>query len=315
MQAVRAVDGMASVVDVDEPQGDGVLIDVHSVGICGSDLRLVDWLSNVPITLGHEVAGVTADRRAVAVEPLVSCRSCKMCAAGHHSRCQGSPPPRIVGVSLDGGMAPRCLVPETTLVPLPAGVEPGVACLVEPLAVAVHGLRRLSSPTGSLAVVGGGAIGLSTVAAARFLGTTAAMEARHEHQRAAADRLGATLVGDSSRFDVVVEAAGTASALERSIELCQPGGTVLVLGSYWGDVPLPAMALCAKEVTLVPAVMYGRGGSSRDIDVAAQVLASDPAIADSLITHRFALADASAAFAAASDKQAGVIKVVIDPRR
>ncbi len=132
-------------------------------------------------------------------------------------------------------------------------------------------------------------------------------------ERAAAERLGAAPVGDHQMYDVVVEAAGTASALERAVKLCRPGGTVLVLGSYWGDVPLPAMALCAKEVSLVPATMYGRVGSSRDVDVAAQVLAADSAIADSLITHRFALAEAPAAFAAASDKRAGAIKVVIDP--
>ena len=55
MRAVRAVAGQPAVVDVDEPGGDWVLLDVGAVGICGSDLTLLKW--NLPTTLGHEIAG------------------------------------------------------------------------------------------------------------------------------------------------------------------------------------------------------------------------------------------------------------------
>ena len=167
-----------------------------------------------------------------------------------------------------------------------------------------------------MAVGGGGSSGLCAVAAARSMGAATVVEARHDHQRAAAERLGATVVTAGATvggFDVVVEAAGTASALARAVELCAPGGTVLVLGTYWDPVELPAMMLCMKEVSIVPAAMYGRQGTSRDVDVAAAVLASDSAVAGALISHRFRLGDAPEAFSTAAAKNAGAIKVVMEP--
>jgi len=59
--------------------------------------------------------------------------------------------------------------------------------------------------------------------------------------------------------------------------------------------------------------MYGRLGASRDVDTAAALLAGNPAIAECLITHRFPLKQAPAAFAAARDRKAGAIKVVLEP--
>ena len=117
MEAVRAVDGRAEVVEVDEPRGDGVLVHVRSVGICGSDLHLLSILSGVPVTLGHEFAVVTDDGRAVAVEPLVPCRRCAPCEAVHHNRCAGPPPLGRIGVAGDGGMSPRARVPPAAVGP------------------------------------------------------------------------------------------------------------------------------------------------------------------------------------------------------
>jgi threonine dehydrogenase-like Zn-dependent dehydrogenase len=68
-----------------------------------------------------------------------------------------------------------------------------------------------------------------------------------------------------------------------------------------------------KEVSVVPASMYGRSGVARDVDVAAGTLASRPEIARCLITHRFPLDAAPEAFAAARDREAGAIKVVLEP--
>ena len=115
-------------------------------------------------------------------------------------------------------------------------------------------------------------------------------------------------------FDVVIEAAGTASALAHAAERCRPGGTIVLLGSYWdGSVEMPGMAIGMKELTLVPAVMYGRSGPSRDVDVAATILAQRPELPDVVITHRFPLDAAADAFAVAADRSTGAIKVVLEP--
>ena len=119
----------------------------------------------------------------------------------------------------------------------------------------------------------GGAIGQTALVAAQAVGATVDLEARHDSQREAAERLGAgTVTGD---YDVVIEAGGTASALARAVELCRPGGRVVLLGTYWeGGVVMPGMEICMKEIEMVPACMYARSGPSRDFDVAAAILAS-----------------------------------------
>jgi len=310
MKAVRCSEGRARVVDVDPPGGDGVRVRVASAGICGSDLHLLDM--GLPTTFGHEVAGLLPDGRAVAVEPIAPCGVCDHCRSGDHQRCVLGPA-MVMGVGREGGMAEECVVPSSALVPLPAGVSVTDACLVEPLAVAVHGVRRAGLAGGErVAVVGGGSIGLCAAVAAQAAGGDVSVAARHDRQREAAERIGAT--EPDGEHDVVVEAAGTASALADAVRWCRPGGRVVLLASYWdGTVEIPAMEVTMKEVTLVPASMYGRVGPSRDIDAAASLLASRPEVPEALITHRFPLDAAAEAFAVAADRASGAVKVVLEP--
>jgi 2-desacetyl-2-hydroxyethyl bacteriochlorophyllide A dehydrogenase len=311
MRAVRCEGGAPVVVDVAAPSGDGVRVRVASAGICGSDLHLLQW--NLPATMGHELAGTLADGTPVAVEPITPCGECAGCRSGDTQRCVRGPA-MVLGVGLDGGMAEECVVPASCLVRLPDGVAPRDACLVEPLAVAIHGVRRGHVHGNQrVGVIGGGTIGLAAVVAAQAAGARVDLSARHDRQRAAGERLGAGPLSDDE-YDVVVEAAGTAGALAEAVERCKPGGTVVLLGTYWeGDTAMPGQTLCMKEITLVPASMYGRVGPSRDVDVAATLMASRPELADTFITHRFPLDAAADAFAAAHDRAAGAIKVVLEP--
>ena len=320
MRAVRSHDHHVHVVDVPEPSGDGVVVRIASAGICGSDLHLVD-LYDLQVTLGHEFAGFLPDGRLVAVESLGACRTCGPCIAGRPYHCERGL--RMYGGALHGGMAERCLVDPRTIVPLD-GVEPRDASLVEPLAVAVHAVRLAGTSLGSsgslagssVVVLGGGSIGLCVVAALQAVGVERVdLVARHPHQREAADRLGAHLVGpEPDRWDVVVDAVGTAESLAQAVDAVRPGGTVVVVGLFWSpSVPMPGLAFCTKEVRLVASMMYGSGASGRDVDHAARLLASRPELGPTLITHRFPLDAAAEAFACARDRSAGAIKVVLEP--
>jgi threonine dehydrogenase-like Zn-dependent dehydrogenase len=162
-----------------------------------------------------------------------------------------------------------------------------------------------------VAVVGGGTIGQTALCAAQDVGALVDVEARHDHQRSAASVLGAGLV--TEHYDVVMESAGTESALLRSVELCRPGGRVVLLGTYWDEVTMPGLAMAMSEIDLVPASMYSASGSLRDVDVAARILAERPLIAQTIITHRFPLDAVGEAFATARDRSAGAIKVVLEP--
>jgi threonine dehydrogenase-like Zn-dependent dehydrogenase len=311
MRAVRYTPNGIDVIDVPSPQGDGVRVRMRSAGICGSDLHMLEHGYHPPVTLGHELAGELADGTPVAIEPLVPCGTCELCAAGDYNLCR-SAPTMIVGIMRDGGMAEELLVPPRCLVPLPAGVSARDACLVEPLAVAVHGLRKVGVHGGQrVGVVGGGSIGLCAVAAARATGAEVGIAARHEHQIAAAERLGARPI--EGEYDVVIECAGSASALQTSCEIAKPGATLLLLSSYWDGLTFPGFIVMLKELRVQPSSMYGRHAAGRDIDGAAALLAANPEIPRAMITHRLPLDAAPEAFRIAQDRKAGAIKVVLEP--
>ena len=311
MRAVRTVDGQPRVVEVPDPEGEGLRVRVRSSGICGSDLHLLAY--NLPVTMGHEFAGLLDDDTPVAVQPLRYCGTCDRCEAGDPQLCR-SIGDTMIGIALDGGYAEEVLVHPDCVVALPDGLELAAANLVEPMAVAVHAANTIDLEAGErVLVVGGGTIGLTCVAAALDLGAVVDISARHPHQRAAAERLGAG-TSPSGEYDSVFEAAGTGPALDQAIEAARPGGKVSIPASYWEGLGLAqAQAWCMKELRVQPAMTYGSCGGHRETDSAAAILARRPEIADALITHRFALDDAPEAFRVAADRGSGSIKVVLEP--
>lgn len=310
MRAVRNTDAGIAVVEVDEPSGPGVRLDVRASSICGTDLGFVA-MGVQGFTYGHEFAGVDENGRAYAVEPTLHCGTCDECARGNTQRCT-SPEQGNLGIFRDGGLCDAIVVPDYTLVPLPAALDVRDACLVEPAAVAWHGMRRAAVQPGErVAIVGGGSIGLLAAAAARRMGHQVDVETRHRHQREAAERLGA---GEASGlYDVVVDAAGSESGLARAAGLARPEGRVVLLGVYHGLIPFPGVPALVKELTIVNAMAYGRHDGVRETEEVAAMLAEQPDIARTLITHRFPLDDVAEAFRVANDRAAGAIKVVLEP--
>ena len=311
MRAVCRCDGGVEVRDVPAPVGDGIRVRVRSAGICGSDLHMLDtgWPgAGIP---GHEIAGELADGTPVAIEPIVPC-GCEACGRGEYNLC----PVQLqscLGLGADGGMTEEMVVPERCLVALGPSVPLGDACLVEPLAVAIHGVRMAALQPGMrVAVIGGGTIGLCAVAACASEGVEVGLAARHDAQRAAGERLGAKEIqGD---YDVVVDCAGSESALEQACELARPRASLVLLASYWDGFAPPGHALCMKELQVKPSFMYRRyEDGRRDFDGAAELLATRPEIASALVTHRMPLDAAPEAFALARDRRSGAIKVVLTP--
>jgi threonine dehydrogenase-like Zn-dependent dehydrogenase len=312
VRAVRAVDGAPAVVQVDEPEapesGSGdVIVDVGSASICGTDFGYLAM--GVTATLGHEFGG-TVDGVPYAVEPMLWCGQCEQCRAGHTQRCTNQP--GVIGFTLDGGLADHIRLPRATLLPLPDGFAPENSCLVETASVSWHGVRLAAPEPGErVVVVGGGAIGLMAVAAARARGAEVALEARHDHQRAAGERFGAST--PDGEYDVVIEAAGSESGLVRAAELARPGGRVVLLGVFFQHVPVPGVPTLLKELAWKGAMAYGVHDGVRDFAEAAALLAAHPEIPETLITHRFPLEDAAEAFRVANDRAHGAIKVVLHP--
>ncbi|MGE3496621.1 MAG: zinc-binding dehydrogenase [Candidatus Binatia bacterium] len=310
MRAVLFGENGVELVDVPAPAGDGLRVRIRAAGICGSDLHALAE-GGRSVRPGHELSGELDDGTPVAIEPLLSCGVCAFCTAGDYNLCR-APQAAIFGVSRDGGMAEEIAVPARCLVPLPRGVRVQDACLIEPLAVAVHGFRKIGLRGGQrVAVVGGGAIGLCAVAAARSAGAEVGLVARYEPQRAAGERLGA--VPAQGEYDVVAECAGTESAAQVACALAKPGGVLLMPSIHWQGLALPGLEMLEKELRLQPSLTYGRHAAGRDIDGAAALLSAHPEIAAALITHRLPLTAAADAFRIAADHRGGAIKVVLEP--
>ena len=311
MKAVRGSEGGVTVVDLDEPPGSGELIDMRATSICASDLMYIGFGTRK--ILGHELAGVRADGTPVVVEALYGCGTCEPCRQGLYNLCP-THGQRALGITADGGMAEQFMAPKDHLIDLPAGLDVRDAPVVEPASVSWHALRLAGVGPGTrVAVVGAGALGLLAVAGARRMGADdIGLEARHQHQMDAGDRLGAH-VGATGTYDVVVEAAGSNEGIARAIELVGPRGTVVSVGVHMGKVEIDWMPLFNLEASLIPSLGYCRHEGGREMEDAAAMLAEDPDIAATLITHRFPIDDADEAFRVAADKSSGAIRVVVEP--
>jgi threonine dehydrogenase-like Zn-dependent dehydrogenase len=217
-----------------------------------------------------------------------------------------------LGIGIDGGMAEKVLVPERFLTPLPKSVKVRDAFLIEPLAVAVRSLLRANANSVKrIIVVGGGTIGLCCVAVAKYFGADVELHARHHHQIEAGFRLGTQTI-QSEPAAIVIEAAGTQSALVAAINLVAKGGVVAIPSTYWDPIELPGMTMGMKEVTLIPSITYGSTQGQHDFALASKILASTPELPKAVITHRFPLDAAIDAFSAARSRQMGAIKVAVD---
>lgn len=298
-------------VEVPDPAGDGVVVTPLAVGICGSDLHVLDLGPN-GVTVGHEIAA-RHEGRTVAIQPFAFCGECSNCLSGRHQVCSLGAK-AVYGLQVDGGMADALLVDPACLVDLPAGIDAVDACLVEPVAVAVHSCGLVDLQPGMrVGVVGAGTVGLVGGAVARTHGVDVDIAARHPHQAACAERLGLG-VGLSGRYDVVFDAAGSPTSIREAIGACRSAGTVVLPGIHWGDVTIPGLALALREIRLQPSVYWGlHHDGRREMDEAADVLARLPELSGALVTHRFPLERAAEAFAVAADKTSGAIKVVVEP--
>ena len=260
--------GALTAAEVPKPApGPGeVRVRVRACGICGSDLHLrsVGFVQR-GVAPGHEFAGVVdavgpgverlTPGSAVAVEPLRSCGGCDECRRGLDAICADG---QLLGVHAHGGFAEYAVVAARRAFPVPADLDPRVAALAEPTAVAVRGLRRGGfAPGQRVLVLGAGSVGLLAALAARALGAGEVwVSARHAAQAALAKEVGATRVlgeaeaspgelaraGRAAPFDLVLETVGgSADTLNAAAAAVRRGGSVAVLGMFLAPVRLDTL--------------------------------------------------------------------------
>lgn len=313
MRAVVPTAGIVEVVDIETPPAGPLRLRVAEAGICGSDQHMVA-AGMSGFALGHEFGGYLPDGRLVAVRPTGECGSCVPCTTGVQNGCRLSWS-TAYGVAVNGGLAEFVEVDPQRVYPMAPGARPVDAALVEPLAIAVHGVRRAQPEQGSRAlVVGAGSIGLLTVVALRAWGVEADIVSRHPHQSHAAEVFGARVVDRprSSDYPVTFDAVCTQQTIDLCLSATTPGGRVLEFGMFWAPVQM-TNAMLFKEVSIVPAMGYSHADDHDDFREACDLVAADHAVADTLVTHTFTLDEAAEAFRVAADRASGAIKVHLVP--
>ncbi|GAA3607665.1 zinc-dependent alcohol dehydrogenase [Agrococcus terreus] len=314
-----------------EPGAGEVRIRVAYNGICGTDLHIaqghMDHRVPSPSPIGHEMSGVVeavgagvelAVGAPVTVMPLDWCGDCPACAAGHQHICQNLV---FVGIDSPGALQELWTVPASLVVPLPEGLALDHAALVEPLAVAVHDVRRSRLAEGETAVViGGGPIGQLIAIVARATGAHVILAEPDAARRAFAEAQGATVVdpisGDlaalvqertgGSGADVVFEVAGTRGTALDATSHAKVRGRVVFVAIHPEPVPVDLHRVFWRELEVLGARVYEREDFERAVDL----LASGAVPADALITRVVQLDETQEAFDALLS--AAAMKILVD---
>ena len=328
--------GAIAMVELERPRpGPGeVLVAVAAVGICGSDVELLDGSRpapyvRYPVVPGHEWAGTIAEVGAgvtgvapgdrVVAEGFRACGVCDRCKEGRTNLCSAEY--AETGFTHAGAFAEYLSVPARLIHRLPPDADLEAAALLEPAACVAQGLLDVELRPGlHVAVVGAGSLGLLAVAMLRLVSPARlALAGSRPDRLALGRRLGATEVVDVNRddvagladqFDLVFEAANRPTGGAAALRLARRGGTIVLEGISGSAEPSLAGDEIALKHLRVQGVFGASGAAWRWVVslFGAGALDTRP-----LISHRFPLDQYEDAFAALRDRDSGAVKVQLAP--
>ncbi|MCM1045671.1 MAG: galactitol-1-phosphate 5-dehydrogenase [Candidatus Gastranaerophilales bacterium] len=325
-----------------------VLVRVKAAGICGSDIPRIyrTGTYSYPLIPGHEFSGIVdsvgekADKSwagaRVGIFPLIPCGECAPCRKKQYEMCRHY---SYLGSRQDGGFAEYAAVPERNLLRLPDNVSYEEAAMLEPMAVAVHAMRR-AMPKGkdTVAVSGLGTIGLLLL---MFLLETREKGVQtpgkilaignKEFQRQTVLKLG--LPGDcyldcrqqdpdkwiqeqtgGAGADVFFECVGKNETFAQAVDNAAPGGTVMLVGNPASDMSLERSIywkILRNQLTLLGTWNSSfTGDLEDDWHYVLQKLAQRKIAPKSLITHRFPLEGLEQGFRIMRDKTEDYVKIM-----
>ena len=308
-------------VDMPEPQlptPEWVKVRTRLSGICGSDLAIITAkgspyfspFTSTPFVLGHEIVGEVAETgaavegfrvgRRVVIEPVLSCSvrgispPCHQCRNQRFANCENITKGDIsagvqTGYCRDtgGGWSQYVLAHQSQLHLVPDDISDEAAVLLEPFACALHGVLKFSpNRAATICVIGGGTIGLLTVAALRVLGhrNRIIIFAKYPHQQQLARELGAdeVLSPNSGRYaafceltgatshqpelgqqvliggvDVTFDCIGSSVAIDDALRFTRVGGEVILVGMPGIPKNVDWTSIWYKQLKVEGAYTYG----------------------------------------------------------
>jgi 2-desacetyl-2-hydroxyethyl bacteriochlorophyllide A dehydrogenase len=293
------------------PRAGQIVVKVEACGVCGTDIHIMDGEfppTPYPITPGHEFAGTIAaiapdvtldlargDR--VAVDPSLYCGYCRRCRSGRDNLCENW---AAIGDTVDGAFAEYVAVPAVNAHKLPGQLDGQQGAMVEPLACAVHGLRRLGPVFGDpVLLVGAGTMGLLLLQLLLHAGAGPVTVVDRVGERLeVARKLGAARTAtdlsalEEERFEVAVDATGAAPAIDAAAALLDRGGRLLVFGVSTADalIKVSPFRVYNDEITIT-----GSMAILRSFAPAVELLASGAVDVRPLLSPPLPLEDFGAA--------------------
>ena len=316
-----------------------VLLKVHSVGVCGSDVhyfqhgKIGSQVVVFPFIVGHECAAVVeavgkevslvkpGDR--VALDAAVSCGVCDQCRKGRFHTCRKIKFHSCPGQA-EGCMSEYIVIAESSCYRIPRGLSMAEAAFSEPLSCGLYAVKKAMPLSGEhLAIFGCGPIGLSVLMSALANGAEKVYVADPlDNRRSCAIELGAhrgidphaeNVVAEISEIeplglDIVFECCGDQQAITQGVDLLKPGGKLVIVGIPENQkIFFNLDQLRVKELTI-----QNIRRQLECTEPALRMLEQGQARADKVITHRFPFEQSQKAFELVSEYADGVIKAVID---
>ncbi len=319
-QAVMTKPGAIEMREVERPKpGKGeVLLRIKRIGVCGSDIHVWHGLhpyTSYPVVQGHEVCGSVeelgpgADKLAPGVKlgalvtfmPQLTCGTCYPCRSGGYHICDSL---RVMGFQAPGAAQDYFAVAAEKVVLLPPGLSAEAGAMIEPLAVAVHALRRGGGAAGKkVVVIGAGPIGNLVAQAAKAQGAKSVLIMdKSSYRLGLAKDCGADFTVDANseslvdavakhfgpdKADLSLECIGAEPTMTQAILAARKGSTSVVVGVF-GKKPLVDLGLVQdRELSLVGTLMY----KAEDYVDAVALAATGKMALDRLVTDRYKFDD------------------------
>lgn len=325
--------------DIPKPsvEANDVLIKVEVAGICGSDLHLFKGthaFRKPPAVLGHEMAGTVVevgknvkkfkvgDR--VTVEPQVGCGQCRYCGQGLANLCLNKKVPGTP--AWVGTFVEYFVAPEQTVYSIPESLSFAEGLMAEPLAVAVHAVRRAElEPNDKVAILGSGTIGLLVLLAAKAKGVqTVYCTDVVDFNLEMAKKLGANATvhaidedpiekirtwTDDVGVDKVIIAAGPGTIIDQASAITRRRGRITLVAMITKPIPVYTYSFVFNEQILVGSQTY----QSQDFAEAVRLLSTGEVDVSSLITQELSLAETEKGLKMLANKNGNIVKIVVRP--
>ena len=335
-QIVTEKPGVVKLVQADmpKPQKGHALLKMVCGGICGSDLGVYKGTfayGGYPRIPGHEVAAEIVEIEdndlglacgmLVTVNPYFNCGSCYSCERGMVNCCMQN---ETMGAQRDGAYSEYFTIPIERIYN-GKGLDPHTLALIEPFAIAYHGVKRARPQKGErVLVIGGGTIGILAAKAAQYLGATVYVADVSRNKLDIAKRMGAdgvilsgskeefdrqvNEVTDGNGFDITIEAVGLPQTFQNAVDSAAFGGRVVLIGISMQSLDFGFTVIQKKEL----AIFGSRNAHKQDFLELIDIVRDGKLCLDGMVTSTFPISRAEQAFHTMATQGDSNLKIMLE---